>query len=411
LEKSSIPTIKLYKSLQKTFKLLEKICQKEVQDFIDNHLDDDVKQLAFKKNPFPELEYKVVLNQIATKAKAKIKLPLWFSTKGIIYPEKISLEQTSSEKTAAYKANLVSGKRIVDLTGGFGVDAYYFAKNVKSVIHCEINPDLSSLVAHNFKCLGATNIQCYTGDSLTFLEQSSEKFDWIYLDPSRRNNLKEKVFLLADCLPNVPHLLPTYLEKAHKILIKMAPFLDISSALKELKNVHTIHIVSLQNEVKELLFEIDQQPADKIALKTIDFGTKITVFDAHLGEEAPQLRYGLPQKYIYEPNSAVMKSGLFDVISSRFQLFKLHQNSHLYTSDKCIDFPGRIFIIDDVFAYNKENIKAKLTHKKCNITTRNFPETVENIRKKWNIKDGGNTYGFFTTDYNNQKIVLLCTKI
>ncbi|CAM4056489.1 class I SAM-dependent methyltransferase [Flavobacterium antarcticum] len=391
--------------------MFDSILQKEVQDFINSNLFSDIQKLALKKNPFPNLDYKMLLNQIVSKGKSKEKLPTWFTTDGIIYPEKISIEQTSSEKTAQYKATLVSGARLVDLTGGFGIDDYYFSKKIEKVIHCEINADLSSVTKHNFKQLGATNIECSSGDSFDFLKNTADNYDWIYIDPSRRSSEKGKVFLLADCLPNVPELLDFYFEKANRILIKTAPILDISSALRELKFVKTIHIVAVDNEVKELLFELERNYTERISIKTIDFGKTTTRFDTFLSEQTPNLQFGLPQKYLYEPNSAVMKSGSFELISSRFSLEKLHPHSHLYTSDALIDFPGRVFQIEANFAYNKENLKHYLQNQKCNITTRNFPETVENIRKKWKIKDGGNQYTFFTTDINNQKIVLLCTKI
>jgi hypothetical protein len=391
--------------------LLEAILNEEVQEFINMHLFSDVQQLALRKNPFPDLDYKILLNQISSKRKAKDKLPTWFNTAEIIYPEKISIEQTSSEKTAKYKASIVSGALLADLTGGFGIDDYYFAKTIKHVMHCEINLELSDLAKHNFKKLNAYNISCSSGDSLSFLQNFNQKLDWLYVDPSRRSAVKGKVFLLADCLPNVPELLDFYFEKSPRILIKTAPILDITSALNELKFVKNIHIVSVDNEVKELLFELELNYSSTIKILTIDFGKSTTIFNSFLSEETPELHFGFPKKYLYEPNSAVMKTGNFNLISSRFNLAKLHANSHLYTSDECIDFPGRIFEIQACFPYNRENMKEKFQNKKWNITTRNFPETVENIRKKWKIKDGGTSYSFFTTDLNNQKIVVLCTKI
>ncbi len=387
------------------------ILQKEVQDFINKHLLSDVQQLALKKNPFPELDYKLVLTQISSKRKAKEKLPTWFAMEGIIYPEKISIEQTSSEKTAQYKANLVSGAFLMDATGGFGIDDYYFSKKIGEVVHCEINVDLSALVKHNFEKLGVTNITCVAGDSFDYLNNTTQKFDWIYIDPSRRNSIKGKVFLLADCMPNVPELIDFYFKKAERILIKTAPILDITSALNELKFVKNIHIIAIDNEVKELLFELEKNFNGIISITSIDFGKNESQFYAVLAEETPNLHFDFPKKYLYEPNNAVMKSGNFDLVSSRFKIAKLHPHSHLYTSEELIAFPGRIFEISASFPYSKENLKQKLQHTKCNITIRNFPDTVENIRKKWTIKDGGNQYCFFTTDLNNQKIVVLCTKI
>lgn len=389
----------------------KEILKPEIQHFINEHLSAGVQQLALKKNPFPELDYKSILNQIVSKAKAKNKLPTWFSTECILYPEKISIEQTSSEIAAQFKSEIVFGENLIDLSGGFGVDDFYFAKKVKNVFHCEINVELSAVVKHNFEKLGCSNITCISGDSLDFLQNTPKQFDWIYVDPSRRNSEKGKVFLLADCLPNVPELLDFYFEKANHILIKTAPLLDISSAIRELKFVKKIYIVSIENEVKELLFELEEDFYGEISVKAVDLGKRITEFDALLTEESTHLHFDLPKKYLYEPNSAVMKMGHFDLISSRFNVAKLHPNSHLYTSSELIDFPGRCFEIQSYFSYNKENLKQKLFNQKMNVTTRNFPETVENIRKKWKLKDGGNQYGFFTTDLNNQKIVVLCTKI
>ena len=217
--------------------------------------------------------------------------------------------------------------------------------------------------------------------------------------------------MLKDCLPNVPELLETYFNYSENILIKTAPILDISAGLIELSNVKTIHIVALENEVKELLWEIKKGYSGAIEIKTVNIlKDKIEKLDFDLGQEY-YANLGLPKKYIYEPNSSIMKSGAFDAVSSIFEIDKLHGNSHLYTSEEIIDFPGRTFQVEQIIPYAKSEMKAFLQNKKANITVRNFPETVENIRKKWKIADGGNSYCFFTTDLNNDKIVLLCTKI
>lgn len=386
------------------------ILNTEIQDFIDRNIGTDISKLALQKNPFPDFNWTEILNQISAKTKAKDKLPTWFSASGIIYPSKISVEQTSSEKTALYKSGLVSGENLIDLTGGFGVDDYYFSKQMNTVVHCEINDELSKIVKHNFEKLKIENIECFSGDSLNILENSKIKFDWIYIDPSRRSEVKGKVFMLKDCLPNVPELLDLYFSYSEKILIKTAPILDISAGLSELKNVKTIHIVALDNEVKELLWEINKSYNGKITIKTINLSKQTEVLDFVL-DETTNPTFSLPKKYLYEPNSAIMKSGGFDIISDDFSIDKLHQHSHLYTSEEIIDFPGRVFAIENSIQYNKANIKEFLENKKFNITTRNFPESVEAIRKKWKIKDGGNQYCFFTTDMNNNKIVLICTKI
>lgn len=390
---------------------MTEILRTEIQEFINANVHNDVAKLALKKNPFSEIDFAVILNQITAKSKSENKLPTWFQAKNIIYPSKISVEQTSSEKTALYKSEIISGESLIDLTGGFGVDDYYFSKQFKSVVHCEMNYELSDIVNHNFQQLKAENIKCFAGDSSEILKNLNRKFDWIYIDPSRRSDAKGKVFMLKDCLPNVPELLETYFEYSENILIKTAPILDISAGLIELSNVKTIHIVALENEVKELLWEIKKGHSGSIEIKTVNIlKDKIEKLDFDLSREY-YANLGLPKQYIYEPNSAVMKSGAFDAVSSLFEIDKLHGNSHLYTSDELIDFPGRTFQLEQIIPYAKSEMKAFLQNKKANITVRNFPETVENIRKKWKIADGGNQYCFFTTNLNNDKIVLLCTKI
>nr|WP_315161964.1 class I SAM-dependent methyltransferase [uncultured Flavobacterium sp.] len=389
-----------------------RILNAEIQAFIDNNIGKSISKLALQKNPFQEVDWISILNQIEAKTKAKEKLPTWFSTENIIYPSKISIEQTSSEKTAAYKASIVSGESLIDLTGGFGVDDFYFAKKIKTVAHCEINPELSSLVKHNFEQLNVSNITCYAGDSLATLFSLNSKWDWIYIDPSRRNDTKGKVFMLKDCLPNVPENIDFYFTHSNAVLIKTAPILDISAGLSELKHVKTIHIVALENEVKELLWELHKDYSGNINIKTVNIlKDKTETFDFVLNENSKFPNLSLPQKYLYEPNSAIMKSGGFDEVSSFYNLNKLHKHSHLYTSTVLLSFPGRVFEIQNTFPYNKTEMKSYLEKSQANITTRNFPDSVETIRKKWKIKDGGNVYCFFTTDENNHKIVLICTKI
>jgi len=383
-----------------------------IQQFINTQIGVSISKLALKKNPFPEVGWLLILNQIESKTKAKEKLPSWFKTKNIIYPSKISIEQTSSEKTAEYKSSLVKGKSLIDLTGGFGVDAFYFAKKIQNVTYCEINSELSELVQHNYKELGIHNINCISGDSFNILESSTLKWDCIYIDPSRRNDTKGKVFMLKDCLPNVPENLDFYFKKSDVLLIKTAPLLDIAAGLSELKNVKVIHIIALENEVKEILWEIHKAYQGDIRIKTINISkSKTDSFEFIASTKAITPNYSLPKHYLYEPNSAIMKSGGFNDISIQFKLDKLHQHSHLYTSYDLIDFPGRIFEIQKIIPYSKKELKAYLENSKCNITTRNFPETVEEIRKKWKIKEGGNSYCFFTTNMKNDKIVLLCKKL
>ena len=390
---------------------LESILQKDIQDFITQNLNTDSSKLALKKNPFPAINYSIIINQIVAKKKAKDKLSTWFSSENIIYPEKISIEQTSSEITAKYKASLVSGKKLIDCTGGFGIDDYYFSKQFKSVIHCEINADLSQIVKHNFEILEATNIECYQGDSTEILKQLNQTYDCIYFDPSRRNDAKGKVFMLADCLPNVVDLQDFYYQFTNTILIKTAPILDLQAGLLELKNVAQIHIVAVDNEVKELLWKIEKNFNESPEIIAVNLEKEKQTITKIESSKSYSARYSLPKNYLYEPNASLMKSGGFEAVSELFAVNKLHQHSHLYTADKIIDFPGRKFQIDAVVPYQKKEIAQYIQNKKMNVSTRNFPIKPEEIKKKHKIQDGGTIYAFFTTNLNNEKIILLCTKL
>ncbi|MCG2459674.1 class I SAM-dependent methyltransferase [Flavobacteriaceae bacterium F89] len=372
----------------------------------------DIMSVLLHKASFDGLSLKELAQQIEAKKKCKDKLPLWFSTPNIYYPERLNLEQASSEITAAYKSEKVNGRSLVDLTGGFGVDSYFFSEKLDRVFHCEIDEDLSDIAAHNFLALGAKNIISVKGDGIEFVKQSKVKFDWIFLDPSRRHKSKGKVFLLSDCLPNVPENLDHLFDKSDRVLIKTSPMLDLSAGLKELREVLEIHVVAAQNEVKELLWFLRKGATGKVSIHTVNFGNSGTEsfnFD-HLEEKEALSSFGFPAKYLYEPNAAILKSGGFKIVGSRFGLSKLHEHSHVYTSDILTDFPGRRFQILEVVPYTKRTIQ-KLNLDKANITTRNFPESVAGIRKKFKIKEGGDIYLFFTKDRDGKLIALRCKKV
>ncbi|WP_396217397.1 class I SAM-dependent methyltransferase [Flavobacterium sp.] len=383
----------------------------EIQEYIHKSLQVNISKLALSKNPFPEVDWKEIINQIVSKNKSQHKLPTWFNTDNIYYPPSLSIEQTSSEITAKYKSELISGTSLIDLTGGFGVDDYYFSKKFERVIHCERNVALSEIVQHNYGVLNVNNITCLAQNSTDVLMQSDRTFDWIYIDPSRRSDVKGKVFLLKDCLPNVPENLKLYFSKSNSILIKTAPILDITAGCMELENIKAIHIVAIENEVKEILWLLEKGYNDEIELNAVNIQkekTDCTTFI--LGNHTPA-RFSLPQEFLYEPNAPLLKSGGVDYLCDALHISKLHPHSHLFTHIELIDFPGRRFIINEVIPFKKENLKKHLEGKKMNITTRNFPLTVEEIRKKYKIADGGTVYAFFTTNINNEKIVLICTKL
>ena len=387
------------------------ILNTEIQDFIDNSLQANISKLALSKNPFPEIDWKEIINQIVSKNKSKSKLTTWFTTEGIYFPPSISIEQTSSEITAKYKTDLLSGKSIIDLTGGFGVDCYYFSKKFEKVVHCEKNVELSEIVKHNYKKLKVDNIECKAQNSTEVLTDSDTNFDWIYIDPSRRSDIKGKVFLLKDCLPNVPANLDLYFSKSKNILIKTAPILDITAGINELNHIKSIHIIAIDNEVKELLWILEKDYSSKIEITSVYIQKEKTDSNSFVFGQNTPTTFDLPNMFLYEPNAPLLKSGCSDNLSKTLNVDKLHPHSHLFTNLKLIDFPGRRFMIESVIPFKKEELKKHIEGKKMNITTRNFPLAVEEIRKKYKITEGGNVFTFFTTNINDEKIVLICNKI
>ena len=387
------------------------ILHSEVQEYISANLKTEITKLILKGSPFEKVSVQELANQIIVKQKSEKKLPTWFSTESIYYPTKISIEQTSSEVAAAHKVSLISGDSVIDITGGFGIDAHAFSKQFKKVVHCEINDQLSEIVAHNFKQLNIDNIETFAGDGLQFLKKTSQKFDCVFIDPSRRHDAKGKVFLLKDCLPYIPPKIEFLFTKATQILIKTSPILDISNTIKELKSVVKVQIIAFNNEVKELLFLLEKNPPNTIRVEAINYQKNSLQQIEFNHQSVAKSTYSPPLTYLYEPNAAILKSGGFHEISHQLKVFKLHQHSHLYTSDQLMDFPGRQFIITQSMPYDKKKIKKFIGQEKANITIRNFPKSVAQIRKETKIKEGGQVFIFFTTNLDNKQIVLFCRKV
>jgi hypothetical protein len=387
------------------------ILHPEVQKFISDNLNTEITKLILKGSPFTGITIQELANQIVAKQKCEQKLPTWFATDNIYYPTRINIEQTSSEIAAKHKLELISGASIIDITGGFGIDAYSFSRQFKKVVHCEINEELSKIVTHNFKQLQVHTIATFSGDGLTFLKENSQKFDCIYIDPSRRNDVKGKVFLLKDCLPYVPPKIDFLFSKANQILIKTSPILDITNTIKELKNVKKVQVLAINNEVKELLFLLENNYEKNSIIEAINY-QKNTIQKIKFNfQSVIASTYSLPLTYLYEPNAAILKSGGFHEVGQQLNVFKLQQHSHLYTSKELVDFPGRQFIITAAISYDKKKIKKLIGSEKANITIRNFPKSVAQIRKETKLKEGGTIYLFFTTNLENKQIVLICQKI
>ncbi len=389
------------------FRLLED----DVQAFIRKNEKSDIRALALKQNPFPEIDYREILTQIVGLSKARKKLPTFYNTPKIYYPSRVSMEQCSSEITANFKASLFSGNVLIDLTAGVGVDVIAFSKHFEKVIYCETSQELCEIAAHNFAAMKIDNIEIFNGDGLEFLKNSPDKFDVIYIDPSRRDENAEKVYGLEDCTPNVIEHKSEFLQKADKVLIKVSPLVDISLAKRQINKIVEVNIAAVENDVKELLFLLEMDNRKSLQINTINFKNEKVEEFSFDDSQTDFSKFSLPKKYIYEPNAAIMKSGGFNNVGNFYDLGKLHQNSHLYTSENLEQFPGRVFEVIETLDYGDKRISKLLAGKKCNITVRNFPLTVAQIRQKWKIKDGGDLYCFFTTNIDDQKIALFCKKL
>lgn len=388
------------------------ILHTEVQEYIRKNEGTDIYRLVLQQSPFPGVSSRELAEQIASRTKAADKLPSWYSAPAIYYPNKRNLEQSSSEATATYKASLVQAHTIFDLTGGFGVDTYFFSKTARKVVYWEADEDLAEIAAHNLKQLGALNVSCHHGDGLTWLNDKKPVADLIYLDPSRRGRDSKRVFLLSECRPDVPAQLPVLLKAAPLILVKTSPLLDLQAGLRELQYVREIHIVAVANEVKEVLWLLEKGFKGEPVVHTINLlpaGKQKFSFSLSQ-EKADSGNYSEPLSYLYEPNAAIMKSGGFHSLERAFGLPRLHLHSHLYTAARIIDFPGRAFRIRRTEPFSRSVMKT-LAYNKANISTRNFPLTVADIRKKFRIEEGGPLYLFFTKTYGKGLILIECEKI
>jgi 16S rRNA G966 N2-methylase RsmD len=361
------------------------------------------------KSPFADVSSKELANQVAARKRSLKKLPTWFKTPLIYYPPLISIEQCSSEITAKYKAELAVGTTLIDLTGGFGVDSLFFAHKMASVTHCEISTELSLIAEHNAQVLNKVNLTFKNEDGIEFLKDT-DQWGTIYIDPSRRSDVG-KVFMLKDCLPNVVEHMNLMLDKAGRIIIKTSPLLDITAGLKELPNVSEVHIISTKNECKELLFIIDKVPSAKTKIISSAINESLKQFSFY--KDSPQsssVKNNMElEKYLYEPDVALLKSGAFDLIAEAYNLQKLNNNTQLYTADRIKEeFPGRIFTIDQTISVGDLKKEKELTG---NVIVRSFPQKAEALVKKYKIKPNHTKFLIFTQYKTDTYIVIKATII
>ena len=393
----------------------------ETIEFINKHRKDDVRQLALQSKKDGKVDINEAVTQIEGWQIAEKKIPSWSKIDSIIYPKHLSMEQCSSEVTARFKASLVKGETFADLTSGFGVDCSFIASGFKHAHYVERQEELCDIARHNFKILGLNHIEVHNTDGIEYLK-NMEPVDCIYLDPARRNSNGGKTVAITDCEPDVSGMEELLVEKGSTVMIKLSPMLDLHSAMKTLKHINSIYIISVNNECKELVIILskhslsDEKAVDKIKIsceQLVNNSETQHLEFTYEEEKSAEVNYSdSVGEYLYEPGAAILKAGAFKILAKKFSVKKLHQNSQLYTSDELVDFPGRRFKVIEVSTFAKKNLKAFLKDlEKANLTIRNFPSTVDELRKKLKLKEGGDVYIFATTLANGDKVLIKCQSI
>ena len=377
-------------------------------DYIRQHADEDVRQLALRGHKCLDVDLQYALEQIAGRQKARTKLPSWAAIDGIVYPPHLSMEQCSSEATARYKASIAGkGALFVDLTAGFGVDMALISQGFQKAVHVERQPQLCAISSENLRLLGLNHIEVVCGDGVAYLH-TMRHADLLFIDPARRDVHGGRTYDISDCTPNVLEILDEMLEKADRVMIKLSPMLDWRKAVADLGKVNEVHIISVDNECKELLL-ILSKTKKPLRVFCVNNDECFEVIEGISSQPRP-----LPQdmRYLYEPNASVMKAGCFDLIEQRFGVVQLERNSHLFVSDKeILGFPGRQFLIEKRTSMNKRELKATLADvDQANITVRNFPMSVAELRKRLKLKEGGDVYIFATTISDEGHQLLVCRK-
>nr|WP_184185064.1 RsmD family RNA methyltransferase [Chryseobacterium defluvii] len=379
--------------------MVKTIINQEIQEFIHANLKTDLHALLLKKSPFPEISMSEIVQQIKGKQVAQKKFP-FLMKEGIIFPPQLNLEQSSSEQTAIYKSGILKGKNFVDLTSGFGIDAYYLSRNFEKTTLVEQNSALLEIVKHNWEVLEKK--ASFINEKLEdFLDQNKEYFDVIYLDPARRDEHKNKVFLLEDLSPDILEIREKLLSISDQVVIKLSPLIDLKYLVSVLPGIFRIDIVAVKNDVKEVVIFLSNTADHTIVCNCVNLESGEDTFTFQFGEEEnARAEYSEPERLIYIPNHSILKSGIFNLISEKFRLKKLHPNTHLYTSsDRADNFPGRIIEMEVV---ESKNIKKK---DQFNIISKNHPLKPEEIKKKYSLKDGGENYLIFTQSKKG-KIIL-----
>ena len=391
-----------------------KLISSDIQSYIKQNLNSDLNKLLLKKSPFPDFSIHEIVQQIKGKKTAKKKFPFLLK-EGIIFPPNLNLEQASSQSTAEYKAQNLKGKTFLDLTCGFGIDAYFLSQSFDEITLIEQNPELISIVENNWRILNRKAkfinqnleefLSCLRGPQTDNQNQIQNKFDVVYLDPARRDQQNKKKFLLEDLSPNLLEIEEELNSISDKIIVKLSPLIDISYLISELKNITEIQIIAVRNEVKELLLIIENKPLtdnyQPITVKCINLESEEPEFFFNFNDEkSAESEFSESLNFLYIPNNSILKAGAFNIISEKFGLKKLHPNTHFYTSERKIEnFPGRVLEIEKVEA--KDLKKGE----KYNIVSKNYPLKPDEIKKKYKLIDGGNHYLIFTQSIKGKEIL------
>ena len=383
----------------------------DTRQFIEEHLNDDVRELALKYSN-AKVDMALALRQIAARQLLRRKVPSWSGNDALLFPQHLSLEQCSSEATAQYKATLVQGDTFADLTGGLGVDCHFLSKQFQHTDYVEADAGLCTLAEHNFGVLGDRIRVCHrTAEDYL---QDAAPVDCIFLDPARRDAHGRKTVSIADCTPDVTVLQDRLLQRARRVLLKLSPMLDLHQALGQLHHVSEVHLVAVGNECKEVLFLLDpdHEGAPVFTCVNLHSDQPSVRFTEEEERSCQPLLAETVSHYLYEPNAALLKGGCFKLPTQRFGVRKLHPNSHLYTSDQWVaGFPGRTFRVEGWAPYNKKIGKTLLADvDKASIATRNFPLTVAQLRKALGMAEGDAVYLFATTLVGDRKVIVRTVK-
>lgn len=385
----------------------------EFHQFVQDYLEEDPAGLLFKYQGKVAFDLKMAVQQIVARQKAAKKLPSWSKNFNLLFPASISVEQSSSEQTASFKTKGLSGNCFIDLTGGFGVDFYYLSLGFEKGIYCEKQPELFEIATHNLATLDPDKFEFINGDGLDFLRKTEIQFDLIFADPDRRGSGNQKLYKLQDCEPNVVEGWGLMQSKSENILVKVSPMLDLTQAWAELPAIQKITVVSVRNEVKELVLHWGKaKEGMSRMISVVDLESEMPSFDFEpSAEEQAHSQFADAGTYLIEPLSGILKAGAFNLFGERYGLKKLERNSHLYTSDVFpMGIPGRIFEVSQVISPKKQVIKSLFPSGKVNVICRNYSTGAEELKKKLGLKDGGANYLIGTKTATGYKLYW-CTRV